>query len=133
MPPTPHTSVKVERWNLPKNSNGHPIIANSLVRSDEVTLMDDIEILGNAYHSTPIDMNNHSKIHIYGTVDTNHPFYIFVSGQSSGRLYYFKEVFPETVDSNHDFSIQLADTARYLWIATHDQALTFTLKYTLLE
>jgi len=133
MPPTPHLSVKVERWNLPKNSSGHPIFASSLVRSDEVVLMDSISIGANDYHPTPIDMNNHSKVHIYGTVNTNHPFYIFVSGQTSGQIYFFKEIFPETIDGNHDFSIQISDTARYLWIGTSHQGLTFTAKYSLIE
>ena len=118
---------------MPKNSSGHPIVANSLVRSSEVVLMDAVAIGANDYHATPIDMDNHSKIHIYGTVNQNHPFYILVSGQTSGQIYFFNEIFPETIDGNNDFSIQIADTARYLWIGTGSQGLTFTAKYTLLE
>ena len=131
--PNPHTSINLERWNLPKNSNNHPIFASSLVRSEEVVLMDAIAIGANDYLPTPIDMKNHSKVHIYGTVNANHPFYIFVSGQTTGQIYFFKEIFPETIDSNHDFSIQIKDTARYLWIGTSHQGLTFTAKYTLIE
>ena len=125
--------VTVSTWTLPKNSRGYPIFSNTIVRSDEVVLMDGIALGANDYHTTPIDMRSHSKIHIYGTVSANHSFYIFVAGEPNGQIYFFKEVFPETIDTNHDFSIQISDTARYLWIGCGNQGLTFTAKFTLLE
>ena len=130
--PTSHQTVKVSSWILPKNSNGHPIFANQTIRRTEVNYLNDIEIASGSQWNDPIDMGAYTKISIYGQVDANHPFYIFTNG-ATGKLNLLKEIFPETVDGEYHFFIQLENTPRYLYIATGNQTLTFTVKYTQIE
>ena len=131
--PATHQTVKVSSWILPKNSNGHPIFANQTIRRTEVNYLNDIEIASGSQWNDPIDMGAYTKISIYGQVDANHPFYIFTNGVLDTKLNLLQEVFPETIDGEYHFYVKLENTPRYLYIATGNQTLTFTVKYTQIE
>ena len=133
MPPSNHSQVKVISWALPKNELGNPSISKIISRQTEVVFLNSVAIAAGTNVASPIIMNRSSKICIYGQVDANHPFYIFTNGVLDTKLNLLQEVFPETIDGEYHFYIKLEDTPLNLYIGTGNQALTFTLKYTLIE
>ena len=133
MPINQHQHVKVSSWNLPKNNRGHPLFGNTIDRAEQVNYLESEAIPAGSQWNVPIDMLGYTTISIYGEVDANHPFFIFTNGKSDEKLYLLKEIFPEAVDSEYHFYINLQNTPRFLWIATGSQALTFTINYTKIE